>query len=1567
MNISNLKSKRRLSSAETTSASSSNRFNMNDSNQRRPLYSMLSEDNVNKVNYPSSPSSERAQGSGSKPNVLARFSPIERIQNERESVPSEMKCDKNEKQKESHGPLEDINIKQNFNKDININLEDESADQVIPIWPSSKSDAIALGAELISSSSLQHKVYSLKDYSQVSSPTAISASNSVDSRNLSGIKHGGLFSQVPGRNIGGKNVHIKQNKTSQFAFVSRPQAAVLTPPDTASGASRMDRMRKLLVSPLNIRLNPHQLGARRFSGLNINGGATGRGATALLNKSHHHFIGRASRNTSSRKQSAKTGGTQQFRVYGCPLQLANDIYPITSFGSQATEVYRQQHVPYVLARLCNYIEQNSSQLTHEGIFRVSGNVRLTEKLKTLFDRLGDAPLESESVDVATSASMLKMYLRELPEPLIPTRLNGYFFGIAKKYFPPASSGSSSSCQLNRRIGPTIYTGLAREMSHDERDKLQAFSRDLSKLLKKLPPENYNVLKYLACFLYRVSLKQKYNKMCAEALGIVFGPNVFRINGNSIKHLKEHELSNMMMAAIISNYQLIFDGRITDPLGNVVQTDRADWSPSKLKQSSELSSSASLKGASEIFGQADLDTNVENRARNDKSSPGTSSEALAKGYGPSVIQPEPSTSATASGSGPSSSADKQDDESESISYVHKRHVCCKRFCKRASNRLGIVSGDDSGDDGDDSNDGDEDGEVSYGSVSGSGSFCSSVDSESVGSSYDDEADDDDDFYGDDDDGEDIDISSQLSTSECPESQTPSYTPSSSPVSDLAMGQGQNEQRGGASSDHNGSKSSTGCIECIKRRQSLAVATPSSHVGPQIASSMQKAATEGSVDTENVKEVMKSSVSDEQPSVHIRAALSNRRANLQRTDKSTKRSALFARRSSSTSSLSQMLKKNVANRHRGQHGQASRIAHRRGISGNQTAEQNSTHRRRHLRAVYAAESSSRHHRSSRPHHHRPSGSIRMRRGEGCCGFKATSTAQCNRRCDRFGEESNQYVMDSSGRSDGYFNRLLNNFLRVGSDLWAPNQGDDFELIEYPIDESQEDFAVIRPYNSDEILYQSSTFYNEFVDSLSFATANTRGRRFSGHEILTCGMKRLNLVPMSVVAPIGEHYYEDLDEIHDIQSPLITDPLVGKIKKLSLVDTPILDNLGSSLVEDQIAHATMAETLIDNIDELGFAELESGLDNSLMNIFEPNQDASSDVVRSQASIDVNLSDKDYGISLHLRTLGALIRALRELSKHLIMDRVDVINDDLESKLIGLVEFDKDQDDSKQYGDESICHVDCKAAYCLAKLLMEYVDKKSKNNLDSQNALMTTDEYEQRLKGLIGILERKISCIMETYLHLCQIRDHCQLKHSYPSGQDRIEAKSENEHGRFDEKEIPKEAATDENEQIGSVDCLMSVGSASFGSISKSSSTPSLEQTIKQTSKTSAAVGEQVCNENQGDEILARVGSPSNEPSIDCQFGSPCPIEFVFNIEKRMAHKRLAQNRIFLKLTEMNEEQLSIEKVELKKNLLRYQRKFGRPTTMESNENFICHLYERYSIIKRLMKKRSRQRLLNSIAQDS
>lgn len=67
-------------------------------------------------------------------------------------------------------------------------------------------------------------------------------------------------------------------------------------------------------------------------------------------------------------------------------------------------------------------------LTQEGLFRVNGNVKVVEQLRLKFE--SGVPVElGKDGDVCSAASLLKLFLRELPDSLITSALQPRFIQL----------------------------------------------------------------------------------------------------------------------------------------------------------------------------------------------------------------------------------------------------------------------------------------------------------------------------------------------------------------------------------------------------------------------------------------------------------------------------------------------------------------------------------------------------------------------------------------------------------------------------------------------------------------------------------------------------------------------------------------------------------------------------------------------------------------------------------------------------------------------------------------------------------------------------------------------------------------------------------------------------------------------------------------------------------------------------------------------------------------------------------------------------------------------------------
>lgn len=77
-----------------------------------------------------------------------------------------------------------------------------------------------------------------------------------------------------------------------------------------------------------------------------------------------------------------------------------------------------------------------SGLHHQGIFRVSGSQVEINNFREYFEKLDDPLADvSDASDMNSVAGVLKLYFRELREPLFPTVFFDQFMEIARKECP----------------------------------------------------------------------------------------------------------------------------------------------------------------------------------------------------------------------------------------------------------------------------------------------------------------------------------------------------------------------------------------------------------------------------------------------------------------------------------------------------------------------------------------------------------------------------------------------------------------------------------------------------------------------------------------------------------------------------------------------------------------------------------------------------------------------------------------------------------------------------------------------------------------------------------------------------------------------------------------------------------------------------------------------------------------------------------------------------------------------------------------------------------------------------
>ncbi|XP_010070748.1 PREDICTED: protein FAM13B isoform X1 [Pterocles gutturalis] len=239
----------------------------------------------------------------------------------------------------------------------------------------------------------------------------------------------------------------------------------------------------------------------------------------------------------------------------CNSVLANKIFGIPLDELQQ-EGQPDNEVPFIVRHVVDYIEEHGG-LEQEGLFQVNGNAETVEWLRQRYDNGEDVDLVKEA-DVPSAISLLRFFLQELPEPVIP--------------------GS-----LHMRL---------MQLSQDDNNE-DEFGRKLRFLLQQLPPVNYSLLKFLCKFLANVASHHE-EIWSASSLAAVFGPDVFHIY-TDVEDLKEQEIVSRIMAGLLENYYEFFENEeedfsstndlssITEQINDLLEEEE----DVKLEQSEEL--------------------------------------------------------------------------------------------------------------------------------------------------------------------------------------------------------------------------------------------------------------------------------------------------------------------------------------------------------------------------------------------------------------------------------------------------------------------------------------------------------------------------------------------------------------------------------------------------------------------------------------------------------------------------------------------------------------------------------------------------------------------------------------------------------------------------------------------------------------------------------------------------------------------------------------------------------------------------------------------------------------------
>ncbi|XP_062931860.1 rho GTPase-activating protein 9 isoform X2 [Cynocephalus volans] len=223
-------------------------------------------------------------------------------------------------------------------------------------------------------------------------------------------------------------------------------------------------------------------------------------------------------------QSLQERGLLRDQVFGCQLESL---------------CQREDDTVPSFVRLC-IAAVDKRGLDVDGIYRVSGNLAVVQKLRFLVDREravtsdgryvfpeqpgqeGRLDLDSaEWDDIHVVTGALKLFLRELPQPLVPPLL--------LPHFRAALALSESEQRLSQ----------------------------IQELIGSMPKPNHDTLRYLLEHLCRVIAHSDKNRMTPHNLGIVFGPTLFRPEQETSDPAAHSLYPGQLVQLMLTNFTSLF--------------------------------------------------------------------------------------------------------------------------------------------------------------------------------------------------------------------------------------------------------------------------------------------------------------------------------------------------------------------------------------------------------------------------------------------------------------------------------------------------------------------------------------------------------------------------------------------------------------------------------------------------------------------------------------------------------------------------------------------------------------------------------------------------------------------------------------------------------------------------------------------------------------------------------------------------------------------------------------------------------------------------------------------------
>lgn len=226
------------------------------------------------------------------------------------------------------------------------------------------------------------------------------------------------------------------------------------------------------------------------------------------------------------------------KVFGVPLRKSLKYASVAiSMAGDDGRQYVWGYVPVIVAKVGLYLKENAVET--EGVFRIAGSQKRMREIQETFDsppRYGK-DVQWPKYSVHDAASVLRRYLNQMPEPIIPLHLYNEFRNIMMK----------------------------------EPFDVNAAIKTYRLLITSSPPANQYLLLYVLDLLAVFARASDKNLMPASNLAVIFQPGMFS-HPTHLSSADEHRIAVQVLEFLIEHQDHFVLGLSPPPPANVSPAD-----------------------------------------------------------------------------------------------------------------------------------------------------------------------------------------------------------------------------------------------------------------------------------------------------------------------------------------------------------------------------------------------------------------------------------------------------------------------------------------------------------------------------------------------------------------------------------------------------------------------------------------------------------------------------------------------------------------------------------------------------------------------------------------------------------------------------------------------------------------------------------------------------------------------------------------------------------------------------------------------------------------------------------